>query len=191
MADIETERALWERPDLRAGDLSDDQIAFLSTCMEENLEHARHVENERLTFNSIFMALVAGVLAFVYSIDTDYRIFAISVILLLIVVGFIAMQLTKRWDNTFDRHIHFAKGCCRLLHEHMFPPLEGFEGTLDENEKIEGLEEMSAYCFRPMNPIPDRKINHIRTRKLFSAFYWLIEAVLLISLVYFIVETFL
>ena len=243
------EKALWYRDDLRTGPLDQDQIAFLQACMEQNLEHARHVENERLTFNSIFMALVAGVLAFVYSIESRFEFFAVMVTLLLMIVGFIAMQLTRRWDNTFDRHIHFAKGCYRLIHEHMFPPLEGWEGTLDENERLEGLAELPAYCFRPKHPDPalkkmkderakraaqnlqsleplvinaevaaaaagavdgnaeetgahgekkdkkkrmslDERISHIRTRSLFSAFYWLIEAVLAASLIFFIIKAF-
>ena len=35
---------------------------FLSTMICQNLDHARHVENERLSFNSIFLAAMAGFL---------------------------------------------------------------------------------------------------------------------------------
>ena len=184
------EKALWTRTDIDPVDLTDGQIGFLTDCLEENLEHARHVENERLTFNSIFMALVAGVLAFVYSLPATYGFFAILVTLLLMVVGIIAMQLTHRWDNTFDRHTHYAKMCYRLIHLHFFPENTDTEGVMDGNEMLPGLSELPAYCFRPKNPADagfvKRRINKIRTRTLFAAFYWLIEAVLLCSLIYFV-----
>ncbi len=112
---------LWSSHNLNEESLTDTQIDFLMSCFEQNLEHARHVENERLTFNSIYMALVGGVLAFVYSTEVKYVMFSVGVTVLLIITGFIAMLLTKRWDNTFDRHIEYAKGCYRLVHESLFP----------------------------------------------------------------------
>ena len=40
-----------------------EQIAYLQHCVSENLNHARHVENERLTFTSIYIAMVIGAVA--------------------------------------------------------------------------------------------------------------------------------
>ena len=123
---------LWSSHNLNEESLTDTQIDFLMSCFEQNLEHARHVENERLTFNSIYMALVGGVLAFVYSTEVKYVMFSVGVTVLLIITGFIAMLLTKRWDNTFDRHIEYAKGCYRLVHESLFPD------DLDEEDDEDG-----------------------------------------------------
>ncbi|MBR3183163.1 MAG: hypothetical protein IKF61_02275, partial [Firmicutes bacterium] len=41
--------------------------AFISENITENLNHARHVETEIHTFTGIYMAVVAGVLAFDFS----------------------------------------------------------------------------------------------------------------------------
>ena len=58
--DYTFKHSLWNR--FEEHELSENQANFLSQCMSENLEHARHVENERLTFNSIFLALVLHIL---------------------------------------------------------------------------------------------------------------------------------
>ena len=63
---LTNENSLWVR--LKGKPLSEEQISFLQNCMNENLNHARHVENERLTFNSILLALIAGVLAIASSL---------------------------------------------------------------------------------------------------------------------------
>ena len=40
-------------------------LDYIKTCFSENLSHARHVENERLTFTSIYIAMVIGAVAVV------------------------------------------------------------------------------------------------------------------------------
>ena len=194
---------LWSSHNLKGESLNDAQRDFLMTCFEQNLEHARHVENERLTFNSIYMALVGGVLAFVYSTEVKYVLFSVGVTCLLIVTGFIAMLLTKRWDNTFDRHIEFAKGCYRLVHESLFPDDLDEEDENNEDaaasEWINGINGLPAYAFRPKNPesklkskamagIANFVYSEFRTRRLFKYFYWLIQLVLVASLVYFLTQ---
>lgn len=194
---------LWSSHNLKNEYLTEEQRAFLMTCFEQNLEHARHVENERLTFNSIYMALVGGVLAFVYSTEVKYVLFSVGVTGLLIITGFIAMLLTKRWDNTFDRHIEYAKDCYRLVHESLFPDNldEDDENNEDAaaSEWISGINGLPAYAFRPKNPESKSKdgapagfMNYIyrtfRTRRLFKWFYWLIQLVLVASLVYFLMQ---
>ena len=44
-----------------------EQIAYLQHCVSENLNHARHVENERLTFTSIYIAMVIGAVGRAFS----------------------------------------------------------------------------------------------------------------------------
>ena len=194
---------LWSSHNLNEESLTDTQIDFLMSCFEQNLEHARHVENERLTFNSIYMALVGGVLAFVYSTEVKYVMFSVGVTVLLIITGFIAMLLTKRWDNTFDRHIEYAKGCYRLVHESLFPDDLDEEDENNEDaaasEWINGINGLPAYAFRPQNPSSKHEsgaaaavANYVyrtfRTRRLFKYFYWLIQLVLVASLVYFLMQ---
>ena len=168
-------------------ELTQAQIDFLQSCMEQNLEHARHVENERLTFNSIYMAMVGCTLAFVFSLDNLF--FAAGISLILIIIGFIAMLLTKRWDNTFDRHIEFAKRDYKAIHKCLFPEIYD-EDEIPENEGIEGINSLPAYCFRPKNPEPKtsfgRVFMKIRTRRLFAFFYWMIQIVLAVCFIYFI-----
>ncbi len=178
-------KALWEREELFTRELNENENEFLIACMSENLEHARHVENERLTFNSIYMAMVAGVLAFVYSLDAP-KGFAIGITALMIVLGLLAIMLTMRWDQTFDQHIEYAKHCYRVLHIRNFPEFNDKYDPVevDPNEAIEGLQDQPAYCFRPKT----HKIIKLRTRVLFMVFYLLIEAVLVITLIYFITQ---
>ena len=37
-------------------DVQEKKIEYLQHCVSENLNHARHVENERLSFTSIYTA---------------------------------------------------------------------------------------------------------------------------------------
>ena len=53
-------------------DNKNDLVAFLQGCMTENLNHARHMETEIHTFTGIYMAVVAGVLGFGFSISKDW-----------------------------------------------------------------------------------------------------------------------
>lgn len=194
---------LWSSHNLNEESLTDTQIDFLMSCFEQNLEHARHVENERLTFNSIYMALVGGVLAFVYSTEVKYVMFSVGVTVLLIITGFIAMLLTKRWDHTFDRHIEYAKGCYRLVHQSLFPDDLDDEDENNEDaaasEWINGVNGLPAYAFRPKNPeskhdsgpvaaMANYVYSTFRTRRLFKYFYWLIQLVLIASMVYFLTQ---
>ena len=194
---------LWSSHNLNEESLTDTEIDFLMSCFEQNLEHARHVENERLTFNSIYMALVGGVLAFVYSTEVKYVMFSVGVTVLLIITGFIAMLLTKRWDHTFDRHIEYAKGCYRLDHQSLFPDDLDDEDENNEDaaasEWINGVNGLPAYAFRPKNPeskhdsgpvaaMANYVYSTFRTRRLFKYFYWLIQLVLIASMVYFLTQ---
>ena len=102
----------------------------------------------------------------------------------MIVLGILAIMLTMRWDQTFDQHIKYAKHCYRVLHKRNFPEFDDVHEPVkvDPNEAIEDLMDQPAYCFRPKT----HKFIKLRTRTLFMIFYLLIEAVLVISLIYFI-----
>ena len=88
---------------------------YLKHCVSENLGHARHVENERLTFTSIYIATVIGAVAVIFGLD-DRRI-AVIVSAVLALFGLMAMLLNMRWQGVFDDHMHMAEQCQRQWHQ--------------------------------------------------------------------------
>lgn len=90
-------------------DRRQEKLDYLQHCVTENLNHARHVENERLTFTSIYIAMVIGAVAAVFAMDE--RTVAIIVAGFLMVFGLMAMLLNMRWQGVFDDHIHAAQEC--------------------------------------------------------------------------------
>ena len=177
---LTNEHSLWIR--LEGKKLTDEQVNFLQNCMNENLNHARHAENERLTFNSIFLALVAGALAFASAFPAEIAFF---IYLAITMTGFLSMLLTARWNNTFSRHIYFAQQCYRLIHKDLFGDADGDEiSEGDRWESIDGLDDIPMYCFKINSPIaytPLGKVLYkIRTKVLYNAFYITIQ-ILLVS----------
>lgn len=173
------EHSLWKR--LEGKPVEGDQIPFLLEMMKENLSHARHVENERLTFNSIFLALVAGSLAFADSFDTEIALF---LYIAMAFAGLLSMLLTSRWNNAFSRHVYFAQQCYKLIHKSLFGDAEGDECSKDDRwESIDGLDDIPMYCFRIASPIAytgfGKRLFKIRTKVLYNSFYWLIQIILL------------
>ena len=172
--------SLWKR--LEGKELTQEQVDFLQNCMIENLNHARHAENERLTFNSIFLALVAGALAFASAFPSEIAFF---IYLAITLTGFLSMLLTARWNNTFSRHIYFAQQCYKLIHTHLFGDAEDNKCSKgDRWESIDGLEDIPMYCFKINSPIAytslGKTLYKIRTKVLYNAFYITIQ-ILLVS----------
>lgn len=85
--------------------------SYLLQMMSENLNQARHAENERMMFVTLFAALVGGVLAIISEMDNPF--FASVTIILLAVLNVICHILTQRWNNVFKAHWHAAQqiGC--------------------------------------------------------------------------------
>ncbi|MBR3053538.1 MAG: hypothetical protein IKG59_05335 [Firmicutes bacterium] len=211
-----TNRTLWQRasfdPEAAKNgiipkELDPDQKEFLYNMMDENLDHARHIENERITFNSIYIALAAGVMAFISTIP-EYNI-KMGIIVLLFAMGVIAMLLTYRWNSAFKRQTYYAKKCYIMLHRAIFPkgPEEEYRdeapskanhngGDLaDEDELLPGLTEAPAYCFSPKDPVTQESNyfarwahNKMKTQKLFLMFYVLLEVTLVVVAIVFTME---
>jgi len=93
------------------------KIAYLQHCFSENLNHARHVENERLTFTSIYIAMVIGAVAVVFGLENNWVAFCVALLLTLFAV--IAFVLNLRWQGIFDKHKAKVKTCeeqwCKLI----------------------------------------------------------------------------
>lgn len=87
---------------------------FIVEVFEQNLEHARHVETERLTYCGCFTALIGGGMAILPGIGNDFMCLLLSVILF--AVSLLSFSLNERWSNSFDHHITYAKGCYYILH---------------------------------------------------------------------------
>ena len=173
------EHSLWKR--IKDQELTDAQIGFLQNCMIENLNHARHAENERLTFNSIFLALVAGALAFSSSFPAHIAFF---IYLAITMAGFLSMLLTARWNNTFQRHVYYAQQCYKLVHRDLFGDAPGDECSKNDRwESIDGLDDIPMYCFKIYSPIAytplGKNLFKIRTKVLYNTFYWTIQIILI------------
>ena len=124
---------LWELT--HGEDYDESQESFIQTVMQENLNHARHVENERMSLLVGIAALVAGVLAvgggmltsaMEKASDRDILVSALefATILLILAVTLLVLVLCKRlntrWNMTFDRHMFYARSCYYLLHRSNF-----------------------------------------------------------------------
>lgn len=114
--------------------MNEEKALFVARCMSENLSHARHVENERITFNSVFMAMTAGAMAF--AATTDNHVTVGGLIIGMIISCFIAWTLTVRWSNSFERHLHYAKECYIILYKYYFRPYNKRRKKLSSNKKF-------------------------------------------------------
>lgn len=171
---------------LEIKDMDEKQAAFVMNFINQNLMHARHVENERLTFNSIYMAMIGGILAFSFSIDIP--LLSIFLIITLLVLGRIAVALTQRWDYVFDAHINAAERGYKIIEDYYL------KGDLQDAEEVYNQSKddtvIPIYPFRVKLPETGSPLyepfTNKRTRELFMLFYRLISLVLVVALLYFI-----
>ena len=171
----------WNR--LAGKRLTPEQVSLISQCMTENLEHCRHVENEKMTFSSIFLAALVGIMAFTESDGTPAREGALLVIYIcLLFLLLVAYWLTARWNRAFERHLFYATKCYDLLHRDSM----GKRKTKTEEEELltefhSDLNEFPFYCFRIRDS--ERKFSWqiyrgIRTKTLYKAFYVILGMIL-------------
>lgn len=83
------------------------RIDYLKLCFTENLNHARHVENERLTFTALYIAMLIGGVAVIF--DTDDAVAAGVLAAALTVLALLSVLLNHRWQGVFDAHQEAAK----------------------------------------------------------------------------------
>ncbi len=91
----------------------DIQGDFLSTMICQNLDHARHVENERLSFNSIFLAAMAGFVSIAFS-SLDKPIILYPILLFLFGLTYVGLIFTERWTAVYKGHFEKAKALVLL-----------------------------------------------------------------------------
>lgn len=169
---------------------------LMTELLLSNLEHARHVENERLSFNSIYIAVVAGFFALAFDFEKPIlTIFFIGILLFISLVGFL---FTKRWTDVFEGHMDKAKDIARELygeeeprknedilnkyyyfshdsHRHACKRYAGKHGcNIDEAAAI-----LNGKKHGPLHWLVG-----IRTRTLFYLFYIIVVSVLAIFFIY-------
>jgi hypothetical protein len=84
--------------------------------MSENMASARQIENGRMTFNSFFIALTAGVLALLPEIGGQGH-YAVGAMLcgVMVLLSAITILLVKRWNDTYQRYVLAARRCYEEL----------------------------------------------------------------------------
>jgi len=179
----------------------------LVALLVANVEHARHVENERLSFNSIHIAVVAGF--FALAIDFEKPMLTLLLIGILLIISVIGLLFTKRWSDVFDGHYRKAQEIALLLygdeppgeHELLVNKYYYFRHDYDHHRIMKTLRAEQALK-RPTTyeQIQARRPNifkrlwrrlcRIRTQNLFFFFYGIIIAALLCFFVYGVVLLF-
>lgn len=89
--------------------------SYIDSNISENINHARHVEGEIHTFTGIYMAVVAGVLAFNFS-GRDGSTFQLWLHLVILLGGVLALFLLNRWYAAFDTFMAYAE-CLSFIKE--------------------------------------------------------------------------
>ena len=148
-------------------EFDESQEAFVQAAMQENLNHARHIENERMSLLVGVSAMVAGVLAVGGSLLTtalgnasehQSLIFYLEILTVVLVfavvmsVVVLAKRLNSRWNKGFDRHIYYAKSCYYLLHRSNF--------ELNDKGSVEAIIPMPENLAEDRN-IPEKEADRI------------------------------
>ena len=102
-----------------------ENASFVQAMMQENLSHARHVENERMSLAMGMTGLVSGLWAVGGAAITEGiagkkwgQIAAMMVICVIVFYALsIATELTKRWNGVFSEHWERAEECYKMLND--------------------------------------------------------------------------
>lgn len=97
------------------------ETELLQICMKENLNQARHVENERLSFLRVYLVLVGIVGALVTDGTLNGRNWPFLLLIgLVFISGLLAVVLTMRWNKVFRTHRDCAIVCYQKLYEQIY-----------------------------------------------------------------------
>ena len=160
---------------------------FLLAMMNENLNQARHAENERMMFVTLFAALGGGMLAVASEVGNDF--FSTIIILLLFVLNTVCSCLTRRWNSVFKTHWSLARriGCYLADRDQGLPDDQNAPAfSMYEGEtfwKNYGPRINRFFCFDNHAIHPEQK-HYIHTAGLFSLFNGCVYILLGLSLIY-------
>lgn len=124
--------------------------SLLLELLKENWAHGRHVETERLSFISLYVVILGGMLAYLgekfitenFNMQNMYPFFTF-----LLMFSFLGFSLSRKWGSVFDKHMM-------------------------KIEKI--LNDLSSDNFKGLDyiVIPNYKSNNLkRTKHQFNGFY--------------------
>ena len=105
-----------------------ENASFVQAMMQENLSHARHVENERMSLAMGMTALVSGSWAVGGAAIADgmadgasgkweQTFSALAVCAIVFVMLLIARWLNGRWNDVFSNHWNLARECYARLND--------------------------------------------------------------------------
>lgn len=98
------------------------KMQFVLAMMQENLQHARHVEMEKISYSTLHTALTIAAVVFIGDVPADdmdnhWGLLArLFYCLGLIFLCMISIKFNFRWSDVFDYHKECAAGCYYILH---------------------------------------------------------------------------
>ena len=162
---------------------SSEKRLFLIECLKENLEHARHVENERLTFVSLLLVGVGLILEFAATITCAPLKIGLYVVLILI--NIICTCLLRRWEAIFEGHRAIAKELTSEIQKWLSKtPSSQYTGAKSEGT-LYLFDTKLAYRILKQKKKEDKsnKSCHIHTSTYFYFFNALIYVIILVFFV--------
>lgn len=154
--------------------------AQLIEMIKENLNQARHVENERITFVSFLSALIGAALAVVSEMSN----FVFSALLLVVMIGaeLLCITLTKRWNKVFQGHWDTAARLAWCVQE--CGEGELIDCAAQQSVDLKSYEHLNAlFLFDNARRNPHSK-HYVSTRRLFNLFNYGLLFLLLCALGY-------
>lgn len=160
--------------------LSDDALMAL---VAENLNQARHVENERMMFVTLFTALIGVLLSIVLSMGNS--LVSTIVILLMGLLNYTAVTLVNRWNHVFKAHWNKAMAIAVYLTEKAADPDAVCEHTVTEENAEEFMARHPGHnTYFWFNNNTAHKNRYVSTNKLFLRFHYVIYILLAMALIY-------
>lgn len=122
---------------------------LLKSIYEQHWLHARHVENERLWMTNIFALIVAGLLAFLGSVEDKelFSRFAIFVGLFIFIMSMLGYLLCLTWRAGFVEHVALAR---KMLKDARLKRYAPYTSKSFKKIKISSAHELFLYFYALM-----------------------------------------
>ena len=87
----------------------------LIEVFKENWQHARHVENERISFTQFFAMVVGVAVTIAFQNTQGGRLMVSALATFVFFLALLGLLLTNRWGQTFDTHMQRATKAAEKL----------------------------------------------------------------------------
>ncbi|MGE5652849.1 MAG: hypothetical protein ACM3ZQ_01090 [Bacillota bacterium] len=84
-------------------------------CLKENWQHARHVENERLSFTQFYAAIAGAVVTMLSQWFDKGRELVFALASFLLLLSILGLLLAHKWGQTFDKHMERGRKAAEWL----------------------------------------------------------------------------